>query len=298
MTLDIDHKILVKLSGIKKSFYEKDVLKGLDLTLRDKEVHGLLGVNGAGKSTLMNILLKILDKSSGEMEFDPSISIGYLPERPPLYKNMKVVEFLKFARSIYSQEKSRDIDELLKTCELINVKDQVIRNLSKGYRQRVGLAAAICHDPKLLVLDEPFSGLDPHAVISFKELIFKLSKDHSILISSHQLSELSQICSRITVIHDGLVAKSGLIDEVLKDIEGKISIEVEFDEINSEILADIANELGCVYESSGNKVLFHFQMVEDARFKLSKYFIDKKIVVLSQKERKLTLEDIFKEITH
>ena len=298
MSLDGEHKILASLTGIKKSFYEKEVLKGVDVTIRDKEVHGFLGINGAGKSTLMNILLGDIEKSEGRIIFDQDLSIGYLPEKPALYEQMRVSEYLQFTHDIYSDTSEFNLDELIRICQLEEVKNQFIRSLSKGYRQRVGLAAAICYSPKLLVLDEPFSGLDPHAVIALKELIFKLSEEHSIFVSSHQLSELSQICTRISVLHEGKVVKTGLIDDVLRDLEGKVSIEVEFEKIDHHFLVQLKEDLGCVYEVNQNKALFHFEKDREAKVTLSKYFLDHRIVVLSQKERQLTLEDIFKEITH
>ena len=233
----MDGNTLVLLSDIGKSFPGKEVLKGVNLRIGKKGVLGFLGPNGAGKSTLMKVILEEQEYSSGEVSKAEDLTIGYLPEEPSLYRHMTVRPFLKFVQEIYQVDESvYQIEDIIAKCGLSDVAHQRIENLSKGYRQKVGIAAAICHRPKLLVLDEPLVGLDPHAIMQIKDVIRELSKDHTIFISSHQLSDLATICDDIAILNEGTIVAHGSISDIEKKLQIGQRVEVEFENISNEEL--------------------------------------------------------------
>lgn len=289
---------LVKLSAIRKTFPGKEVLKGVDLTIGHQGVLGFLGPNGAGKSTLMKIILEEQEYTGGMLEKSEDLTIGYLPEEPPLYRHMCVRPYLKFVQEIYtSSENTYSIEDIINKCGLEDVAHQRIENLSKGYKQKVGIAAAICHNPKLLVLDEPLVGLDPNAIIQIKEVIKDLSKEHTIFISSHQLSDLASICDDIAILNDGLIIAHGPISEVEKKLEVSQEVEVEFESIEEGKLSGL-KDLGINFKKDGEIYLFSKEKTEgDLRVILSKYFSQNELSILSQQNKKIGLEDIFKKLT-
>lgn len=289
---------LVKLSAIRKTFPGKEVLKGVDLTIGHQGVLGFLGPNGAGKSTLMKIILEEQEYTGGMLEKSEDLTIGYLPEEPPLYRHMCVRPYLKFVQEIYtSSENTYSIEDIINKCGLEDVAHQRIENLSKGYKQKVGIAAAICHNPKLLVLDEPLVGLDPNAIIQIKEVIKDLSKEHTIFISSHQLSDLASICDDIAILNDGLIIAHGPISEVEKKLEVSQEVEVEFESIEEGKLSGL-KDLGINFKKDGEIYLFSKEKTEgDLRVILSKYFAQNELSILSQQNKKIGLEDIFKRLT-
>ena len=289
---------LVKLSAIRKTFPGKEVLKGVDLTIGHQGVLGFLGPNGAGKSTLMKIILEEQEYTDGVLEKSEDLTIGYLPEEPPLYRHMCVRPYLKFVQEIYtSSENTYSIEDIINKCGLEDVAHQRIENLSKGYKQKVGIAAAICHNPKLLVLDEPLVGLDPNAIIQIKEVIKDLSKEHTIFISSHQLSDLASICDDIAILNDGLIIAHGPISEVEKKLEVSQEVEVEFESIEEGKLTGL-KDLGINFKKDGEIYLFTKEKTEgDLRVILSKYFAQNELSILSQQNKKIGLEDIFKRLT-
>lgn len=198
-------------------FYGRyEALSQVSFTAQIGEVVGLLGQNGAGKSTLMNILAGCLSPTQGSASiagFDldtqakqARLSLGYLPEVPPLYPEMRVTEYLMFCselRQVHPADIGRHVQDIIALCGLASVKDQVIASLSKGFRQRTGLAQALCGDPKVLLLDEPTAGFDPAQAVEFRKLIKKLAKDRCILFSSHLLQEVQEVCDRVLIIHRG-----------------------------------------------------------------------------------------------
>ncbi|OIQ19880.1 MAG: hypothetical protein BM556_05180 [Bacteriovorax sp. MedPE-SWde] len=289
---------LVKFSGIEKSYPGKVVLSGVNFEIQKGSVHGFLGPNGAGKSTLMNILLGEIENDKGEINFTEESSIGYLPEHPPLYMNMKVWEYLCFVQDIYDSTDRDFLNGVIEKCGLQEVRNRMIGHLSKGYKQRVGLAQAICHKPDLLVLDEPMVGLDPHAIIQMKELISELSKEHTIFVSSHQLHELSQICDQISILHQGVIVQDGTIEEIEKSLNQQQVVEVEFENKIGELLGDISALDDLSYSViEGNRYRFKSQSENDLRSTLGRFFLEKNIAVLSQREVKMDLEEIFRTAT-
>jgi ABC-2 type transport system ATP-binding protein len=294
----MDMEDLLVLSDIKKCYPGKEVLKGVDLSIKEGTVHGFLGPNGAGKSTLMNIILGQLDNDAGIIDYSQNLTIGYLPENPPLYYEMTVVDYLRFVQEIYDYKDEQRLEHVINVCGLKEVEKRLISHLSKGFKQRVGIAQALCHNPKLLVLDEPMVGLDPHALLMMKDIIRDLAKDHTIFISSHQLYELSQICSHISILHHGKIIQHGTIEEIEKQVKKEQAVEVELAQSADQLISEFCQNNNAQSEQIGKtKYLIKHHADKDLRVLLGDFFLSKQISVLAMTERKMDLEEIFKAVT-
>ena len=230
---------MISIENVTKKYGDFTALKGINFEVKKGEIVGLLGPNGAGKSTTMNIITGYISSTSGTVTIDGTDilkdplkakkKIGYLPEMPPLYGDMTVKEYLMFVSKLKKVPKAKcteQVDKILDLISLTDVKDRLIKNLSKGYRQRVGLAQAISGDPEVLILDEPTVGLDPKQIIEIRNLITSLSKNHTIILSSHILSEISAICDRMVIINKGEVVAEGTTDELSKKLGYSNSISL------------------------------------------------------------------------
>ena len=214
---------MIEISHLVKKYGDHYAVKDLNVRIEEGQIYGFLGPNGAGKSTTMNMITGYLAPTAGTVKVDgfdivkepekAKEHIGYLPEIPPLYSEMTVEEYLKFAaelKRIPGKERAAQIEKAIKTAQLEDVRKRLINNLSKGYKQRVGLAQAVLGDPETIILDEPTVGLDPRQMIEMRELIRSLKKDHTVILSSHILSEVSAVCDQILIISKGeLVASAG-----------------------------------------------------------------------------------------
>ena len=207
---------MIEVSGLTKTYGKKRGIDRLSFTINDGEIVGFLGPNGAGKSTTMNIITGYLSANSGAARIggidvleDPVAAkknIGYLPEQPPLYLDMTVEEYLNFIYDLKGVKEFKRKPHLAEICELVGLKDhykRLIRNLSKGYKQRVGLAQALVGNPEVLILDEPTVGLDPKQIIEIRNVIKNLGKNRTIILSTHIMQEVSAICERVLVINNG-----------------------------------------------------------------------------------------------
>ena len=217
------------MENVTKRYGDQVAIDGLNLTVKKGEILGFLGPNGAGKSTAMNILTGYISATDGNVRIDgidilenPEAAkkkIGYLPEIPPLYLDMTVEEYLKFVhriKKVKSDAIQASMTRIMSLVKILDVKGRLIKNLSKGYKQRVGLAQALVGDPEVLVLDEPTVGLDPKQIIEIRNLIQKIGKTCTIILSSHILSEVSAICHRVIIINKGKIVASGTPEELAK----------------------------------------------------------------------------------
>ena len=202
----------VRIEHINKSFGAQQVLRDVTLEIPEGQVLGLLGPNGAGKSTLMKILIGLWRADNGSVAVPPRI--GYLPENNPLYEEMYVVEYLRFMSELTMHGQSIDVNELIERVGLTSERHKHIRELSKGYRQRVGLAQALLGDPQLLILDEPTTGLDPNQLVEIRALIRDLGKDRTVILSTHIMQEVREMCDRVVILDHGEIKADQPIDQI------------------------------------------------------------------------------------
>ena len=218
---------MIELKGITKRYGAVEAVSGLSFRAPKGKLVGLLGQTGAGKTTTLNILTGYLPPTSGQVLVDGydmlaqpracKRRIGYLPERPPLYDEMTVTDYLRFCcelKEVQRRDIPRHIDDILNICGLTEVRSRLIGHLSKGYRQRVGVAQALCGNPPVLVLDEPTVGLDPRQVVEIRELMRELGKEHTVLFSSHLLTEIQQLCQRVVILHKGKLVREADMSEL------------------------------------------------------------------------------------
>ena len=219
---------VIQIKKIEQKLGEKTVLHNIDMHIQKGEILGLLGPNGAGKSTTMNMITGYISISEGEVKvngvdvlenpLEAKKMIGYLPEQPPLYEEMTVSEYLGFVYDLKKVKmnipKKEHIADVMNTVAISDVKGRKIKNLSKGYKQRVGFAQALIGKPDVLILDEPTVGLDPNQIVEIRDVIRSLKKDHTIIFSTHILSEVSELCDRVIVINEGRIATEKTKDEI------------------------------------------------------------------------------------
>ena len=225
---------MIEINNLVKRYGDKKAVNGISFTVNDDEVLGFLGPNGAGKSTTMNIITGYLSSTSGTVKVnghdileEPELAkkeIGYLPENPPLYTDMTVSEYLDFICDLKGVAKSKRkhmLERIISLVKISDVTERLIGNLSKGYKQRVGIAQAMVGDPSILILDEPTVGLDPNQIIEIRKLIKSLSKSHSIIISSHILPEIQEIADRVVIINKGKIAAIDSLTDLSKRLAGQ-----------------------------------------------------------------------------
>ena len=203
---------MIQIEHINKSFGSQQVLKDVSLDIPAGQVLGLLGPNGAGKSTLMKILIGLWKPDSGSVSAPPRI--GYLPENNPLYEEMYVSEYLRFMSELTMHGQSQDVSSLIERVGLMPERHKHIRELSKGYRQRVGLAQALLGDPQLLILDEPTTGLDPNQLVEIRALIRSLGKDRTVILSTHIMQEVREMCDRVVILDHGEIKADEMINQI------------------------------------------------------------------------------------
>ncbi len=232
---------MIEIKNLVKHYGDKKAVNDISFTVKDNEILGFLGPNGAGKTTTMNIITGYLSSTSGSVKInghdileEPALAkkaIGYLPEQPPLYLDMTVDEYLKFIcdlKQVPAKDRKEHINTIMDMVGISAVSGRLIGNLSKGYKQRVGLAQALVGDPPILILDEPTVGLDPNQIIGIRKLIKQLSKNHSIIVSSHILSEIQEIADRVVIINHGKVAAVDTIMDLSQRLSGTSKILMSF----------------------------------------------------------------------
>ncbi|RRF95955.1 MAG: ABC transporter ATP-binding protein [Lachnospiraceae bacterium] len=236
---------MLKVEHLTKKYGKHTVVNDLSFTADKGEIVGLLGPNGAGKSTTMNMLTGYLAPDEGSIELDgkdltnpknrKKVLIGYMPEVPPLYNDMTVKEYLIFAaelKGVKHADRKDKVDKVMEETDVVDVKDRLIKNLSKGYRQRVGFACAVLGDPRVIILDEPTAGLDPRQIVAMRDLILSLKKDHLVIISSHILSEIEEVCDHVLIISKGKLVLSDNTEHLLEEHDE--SLEDVFLELTSD----------------------------------------------------------------
>jgi ABC-2 type transport system ATP-binding protein len=299
----------IKVQNITKLYGHQKALDNVSFDIKSGEIVGFLGPNGAGKTTLMKILTGFIPPSSGDVfingknvlenSMEVRKIIGYLPEQNPLYLDMYIVEFLNFVAGIYKiKNRVKRIEEVVYLTGLEPEINKKISSLSKGYRQRVGLAQAIIHDPEVLILDEPTSGLDPNQIVEIRNLIQNLGKEKTVLLSTHIMQEVDAICDRIVIINNGVLVaddSTGDFHSIGKNITGTLLIELA--KVAEE--KDIKSIKGVkkVVNVSGAKYIVEFDASLDIRTDVFNFAVKSNNTVLSMQIKEKTLEQVFSELT-
>lgn len=293
----------VVVENLVKKYHHQEVIKGISFSLEKGEITGFLGLNGAGKTTTMKMItgatipdrgsIKINGLSLDSQLIEAQKNIGYLPEHNPLYLEMYVREYLQFVADIYKVEKVK-IEEVIQKTSLTSHANKRIEELSKGYRQRVGLAAAILHDPNVLILDEPTTGLDPNQIIEIRQIIKDLGKEKIILLSSHIMQEIQAMCDRVIILHQGEI----ILDKKMKELQDKEqTIEVLFDyRVEYQLLKRIPN----IIEVENNYDCFYtltFDNQEDMRSSVFDFALNNGLKILQINHKHQDLEHLFNQLT-
>ena len=307
---------MIEVKNLTKQYGSKTAVKNVSFSVGEGEILGFLGPNGAGKSTTMNILTGYISSTSGTASIngidvleDPIAAkrnIGYLPEKPPVYGDMTVKEYLNFVYSLKKSKLPRE-SHLAEICELVkitDVKNRLIRNLSKGYQQRVGFAQALVGNPGVLILDEPTVGLDPKQIIEIRTLIKRLGKHHTVILSSHILPEVQAVCDRIVVISNGSVVANDTTDALARNLSADHKLVVRAEGSSEDIKKLLSSIQGMerVYvnrEAEPGVYEFFLEAAQgkDIRREVSKKLSSRNYPILMMKSNELTLEEIFLKLT-
>lgn len=308
---------MIEVKNLVKKYGDHLAVDHLSFHVEKGQIYGFLGPNGAGKSTTMNIMTGYIASTDGEVIInghnileepeEAKKCIGYLPEQPPLYFDMTVKEYLKFAAELKKVPRDRrenQIKDVMKMVGITNMQERLIKNLSKGYRQRVGLAQAILGYPEIIILDEPTVGLDPKQIIEIRELIRKLAKNHTIILSSHILSEVSEVCDYILIINNGKLVASDTTDNLEKMTMGSNTLElsVKGDRERMKNILDQMEEIREVeWVKSEEQDLVSLKITTDentdVREKIFYKMAEKQMPIMDMHSTRISLEDIFLELT-
>jgi len=298
----------VRVHALTKVFGSQYALDRATFQIDEGQIVGLLGPNGAGKSTMMKILTCFIPPTSGEafiqdmnvMENSVEVRkvVGYLPEHNPLYVEMYVREYLEFIGGIHKISNLQPrVDEMIEITGLTAERKKKIGMLSKGFRQRVGLAQALIHDPKVLILDEPTSGLDPNQLVEIRKLIKEVGKQKTVMLSTHIMQEVEAICDRAIIINYGKIVADDSTTNLHKMREGEEILLVEFDKPADEKLLRSIRNINSLENTGPNTWKIIFSSKTDIRPLLFQFAIDNKLTVLSLSKQQHTLEEIFRQVT-
>lgn len=305
---------MIEIDNLVKKYGEHVAVDHLSLTVEPGKIYGFLGPNGAGKSTTMNMITGYLGATSGTVTInghdifkepeEAKKCVGYLPEIPPLYTDMTVLEYLNFVAELKKLQKSlrkRYVEEAMETTGILDVKNRMIRNLSKGYRQRVGFAQAILGYPEIIILDEPTVGLDPKQIIEIRDLIKKLGEKHTVILSSHILTEISAVCDHVFIISKGKLVASDSTENLLEQMPGAQEIEliVKSGADQAKSLLDEMEyvEHAQIQDAQEGRILVRAKTGVDAREDVFRQMAENHIPVLEMHTVTRSLEDVFLQIT-
>lgn len=307
---------MIEVKGLCKNYGSKKAISDISFTVNDGEIMGFLGPNGAGKSTTMNIITGYISSTAGTVTVDGDEimenpiavkkNIGYLPEQPPLYLDMTVKAYLSFMYDLkkVKLDKQQHIGQICRLVKIDDVYNRVIKHLSKGYKQRVGLAQALLGEPKLLILDEPTVGLDPNQIIEIRDLVKSLGKSHTIILSSHVLSEIQSVCDRVIVINNGKV----VADDTTANLSSRLSAEnrlaLTIEGEKDAVIAALKEVPGVTdvsfirqnTDSSAEYVVSYDKAQDVRKFVFSKMAAIN-CPIISMSNDSMTLEDVFRKLT-
>ena len=310
----------IKVENLSKYYGDQAAVNNISFEIKTGEIVGFLGPNGAGKSTTMKMITTYLTPNSGKISVEDLDTaedslevrkrIGYLPEQNPLYQDMNVIEYLEYAAQLENVPKSdikRAVQNVVDKCGLEEVRYKDIGELSKGYKQRVGLAQAMIHDPQVLILDEPTSGLDPNQIVEIRKLIKDLGKEKTLILSTHIMQEVQALCDRVLIINKGEIVADGTPDELQKSFKGEnvINVDVRKDSgTNKDEIIKSFKEIPNVkrvevVKENEESITFNIHSASDADIKesLFKKAVAMNLNLLSFKQESGSLEDVFRKLT-
>ena len=308
---------MIEVHGLIKRYGDLEAIRGVTFTIGSGEIVGLLGPNGAGKTTIMKVLTCYHSPSAGSVKvngydvIDESLevrrTVGYLPENAPVYRDLKVIEYLDFVagmRGFRKSEKKARIEKALSLCGLTEVVYRTIGKLSKGYRQRVGLAQAILHEPQTLILDEPTSGLDPNQIIEIRNLVWKLGKEKTVILSTHILQEVEIMCKNVLILNNGMIVASGKASEIgVNAHDTKKFIKLTLEDAGIDALNEALEQTphGAFFSKPiirGNRISFDITidapMLESS---ISQWAMDHHFRIVEMVTKVPDLEEIFRKLT-
>ena len=307
---------MIKVKGLSKNYGSVEAVKSISFDLNDGEVIGFLGANGAGKTTTLKMITGYMVPTEGTISINGlditndtheiQKQIGYLPELNPLYAEMRVYDYLEFLASIRDIKGSKFKDALSRVVEQCGLRGVVHKNISdcsKGYKQRIGLAAAMIHDPKILILDEPVTGLDPNQIIEIRSLIRSLGKEKLVFMSSHILQEIQATVDRIIIINKGEIVANGTSDELMTSFMGNVLLTMEVKGAKADAVKHIQASLPNVKFISSKKdkstytIQYEYEKGKDSREDIFKYAVKNKWSILRMTPKTTDLEDIFRNLT-
>lgn len=306
---------MIEVENLTKYYGPQMAIEEVNFKVEKGEILGFLGPNAAGKTTTMRILTCYMPATRGTAKvagydiFEDSLEvrkrIGYLPENPPLYNDMSVSSYLGFVskiKGIEPSQKEKRIQAVMERCSITEVKDTVIGRLSKGYQQRVGLAQALIHDPEIIILDEPTMGLDPKQIIEVRELIKGLGGDHTVVVSSHILPEVSMTCQRVVIINEGRVVAEDTPENLTAKLKGSESIYLEVEGPQEEVVKALKGiegilEVKAEAKDGRNGFYLESELRKDIRRELSSLIVGKGWGLYEIRSRGMSLEEIFLHLT-
>lgn len=310
---------MIEVRNLTKVYGKKKAVDDLSFTIEDGEIFGFLGPNGAGKSTTMNIITGCLSATEGTVVIDGNDifeeaykakkNVGYLPEQPPLYMDMTVEEYLRFvaeAKKVKKDKLPEEVDRVMKKSSILDVHNRMIKTLSKGYKQRVGIAQALIGNPKVIILDEPTVGLDPRQILEIRDLIRNLGKEHTVILSSHILQEVNSVCDKIMIIAHGKLKVCATPEELYHTYCGNrllyVRTRISPERLNG-VLEGIEGEKVFSKEDglTQAEIQFHEEVVyadgTDVRDRIFKIMCEQNIPLVELYFKKPTLEQVFMELT-
>ena len=307
---------MIKVENLSKYYGEVKAVKSINFELNDGEVIGFLGANGAGKSTTLKVMTGYLTATSGnvyvndldiqEDTLEIQKQIGYLPELNPLYGEMRVYDLLEFTakiRNITGKAFKNALARVVEQCGLQGVIHRMVSECSKGYKQRIGLACSMIHDPKILILDEPVTGLDPNQIVEIRNLIKNLGTEKLVLMSSHILQEIQATVNRIIIIHKGEIVADGTNEDLMSSFMGNTKLTLEIKNAQDESVKALTEKIPALSlidstTKNGNQLLhLEYPKDKDPREELFQYAIDSKWVVTEMSPQSIDLESIFRTLT-
>tara|TARA_Y100001936_G_C16038797_1_gene650213 strand:+ start:302 stop:1246 length:945 start_codon:yes stop_codon:yes gene_type:complete len=307
---------MIKVQDLSKNYGDVQAVKSIDFEIDDGEIVGFLGENGAGKTTTLKMLTGYLVPTKGNVEInDLNINdsaleiqkqIGYLPELNPLYPEMSVYEYLEFiarVRNITGKSFREALARVVERCGLQGVVHKLVSSCSKGYKQRIGLAGSMIHDPKILILDEPVTGLDPNQIVEIRELIKSLGREKLVLMSSHILQEIQATVDRIMIIHQGEIVANGTNEELMSSFKGNTILNLEVRNANENTLKDLSIAVANINVVEVNEKKDHhviqleYSQETDPREDLFNYAVNSDWVILKMTPTTTDLEDVFRKLT-